>query len=672
MPKPVLPIDATNFRKDGYVSRTQAKRDGAGNIKLYEDTAELTNTTIMVEPVTSQFSVETALKLFETRFEYFKFPVQTVATGSLAKIDESINEEVANSLAGVSFEQDVITRRMELVPLVEGSDVIEWLVPTPWSGINFNDLDSLFKENSKSTLKGNYLNSFKNNVLRTVDNKTVWSGFRRIPMSNGNSPRGNGWLRITPDMLSQLQRGDKLKSTKKPMDPKYAPWKRNIKIKFTISWRPEDNTINSFKGKDGHYADFSGKTANFHSGVCLFVRLVTDPWSDTWNRDETYNEPEQPLFIQSTRDINWSLVPYLQAMIDDTTSKEDRQITHPNQSMSVEYVIDSNELLEDINNDPNITAYRGNYREFALEAISNHPSIITQCVAEISVEELPDDYIDDPGFGWDDNLPKVGYGQYLTKDDVQLKYDQFRSLFGKFTYRRHWFSGVRTIDGKHIIAAQQGKSILAIGGTNKDSNWVRMYNWTGYKWDISKTGLEYTINTNLLNAGYAVNNNFTAAGKLTAAATAFTELDTIVNVKILSAGATQVTTTQDKPASITSLYKVQADLSIPNTRIKGNTKYSGTDYATFPLRYTGGNGGVHEEIVITSTSFPELTYAIPAGKLADGDGKLQGFIRGTTPNVDNFSNDNRKVIWNGKSILGFDITNILFAFIESDQKFVKK
>ena len=132
-----------------------------------------------------------------------------------------------------------------------------------------------------------------------------------------------------------------------------------------------------------------------------------------------------------------------------------------------------------------------------------------------------------------------------------------------------------------------------------------MYDWTGYKWDISKTKIKYTINTNLLDPDYGVK-NYSASGKVTAAPGAFTELDTIVNVEILVKDQNQVTTTQDKSASIKSLTRVQNDLTKENTRILHNKTYSGTQYKAFPLTYTGGNGGAYNEIVISSTSHPAI------------------------------------------------------------------
>jgi hypothetical protein len=62
-------------------------RDGAGNIILREN--EQNNPLLIIEPVDTTILLESVLKVLDTRFEYFKFPVSTkeVAEQELTSIE---------------------------------------------------------------------------------------------------------------------------------------------------------------------------------------------------------------------------------------------------------------------------------------------------------------------------------------------------------------------------------------------------------------------------------------------------------------------------------------------------------------------------------------------------------------------------------------------------------
>lgn len=665
MPQNVNTQDATNFLKDGYVSRTQATRDGAGNIKLYEDTTNATNTTIMVEPVTSQFTVETALKLFETRFEYFKFPVQTVAAGSLEKINESIDQEVANTLAGVSFEQDLISRRLELVPLVEGSDKIRWVVPTPYYAVNFNKaeeeekatrnavLGAEFEDTNQPTRK--FLSSYQkiiNNQLRfkrgTTDPnnyQNIWYGFQSVDLINSNSPRGKGWFRISSDMLSQIRAGGQIST---PSNDNRPAWKRNIKLKFSCTWEVDDEVKQAFRGHSFIQSEYVkdandyGVNVNLHNGVCLFVRLDTAKWTSSWNRDLEYNEPEQPIFIQTTSEKYGGNLDNR----SDSTNYEDRgrynAMQYESQDMEIEYVIDSRDLFWDLNLDSNITEYSGLHQEYCWNIMATHPVTLTRCDFEISVEELPDDIATNSSYEYYTNQPKTDYTQW--RDGGQKQSNQFRSLFCKYTYSSTgWIGGVRRVNGRNILGIQQGLDRLVVGYTDNTGKWNSMHTWSGYKW--KRSTYYYLVNDTLFDAWYGFNNymyydktNFLTRfnRKLGQDAVAyFKNLDTVIytiknDTKVAIGsntnidGATNNPVTNTTPARVGELIK---SMNPPTPFIYNNIKYAGLDngpVAEVFIKYKNGNGQSYPATTI-NTNEPGVTFEIPAGKLENGNTSNKSF-----------------------------------------------
>lgn len=533
--------DVTNFFKDGYVSRTVATRDGANNIKLYEDTLKTTNDIITVEPITSQFSVETALKLFDTRFEYFKFPVQTVAAGSLQKIDSAINEDVSNTLSNISFEQDVITRRMELTPAEENSDVIRWDVPTPWWGADFFALGEVPTYGNSSRTRPYegepddpdtlfvpaYRKAFVDNKLRysegydplkvKLTGAVAYFGPERIPFTNGNSVKP-GWFRVTPEMLSQIRAGGQLKGGSQSSR---NPWKRNIKFKLNVQWQPDKQIINTFNGREFIIAEGYVKNpltsldvasphktwTNFYNGAFLIASLETDPWNGAWRYETPSVDPMAPVFIQSTsnhpvhklifreegqgqNDVNRGLIGAWEPMKNEY------------QTMTIEYVVDSRWLLQDVDISPNAYAANGEYREFTWKMLGNHPIIITNAAWDISIEELPDDYVSNSSFGYRNERPR----EEESGDAVWQKMNQFRSYYARYNAQSNldWVGGVRRVVGRNILAAQSGNTIKPICYTDLDGKWKPLlkYDDWEYKFVPNNGDPELTVNPDLFDAGY--------------------------------------------------------------------------------------------------------------------------------------------------------------------------
>jgi hypothetical protein len=94
-----------------------------------------------------------------------------------------------------------------------------------------------------------YNASFQSEIRSTLSgNQWInrWAGLQTIPLSNGNSPRP-GWIRITPEMLSQIRSAGQVKGGQ---NPNANPWKRNIKLKFSVNWNPENGVINAFESRN--------------------------------------------------------------------------------------------------------------------------------------------------------------------------------------------------------------------------------------------------------------------------------------------------------------------------------------------------------------------------------------------------------------------------------------
>ena len=70
-------------------------RDEAGNIQLQEESE--TNPLLIIEPVSTKITLNSVLKVLDTRFEYFKFPVTITATDDTADLDVDLTIESADT-----------------------------------------------------------------------------------------------------------------------------------------------------------------------------------------------------------------------------------------------------------------------------------------------------------------------------------------------------------------------------------------------------------------------------------------------------------------------------------------------------------------------------------------------------------------------------------------------
>lgn len=70
-------------------------RDDAGNIQLQEESE--TNPLLIIEPVATKITLNSVLKVLDTRFEYFKFPVTVTATDATPDLDVDLTIESADT-----------------------------------------------------------------------------------------------------------------------------------------------------------------------------------------------------------------------------------------------------------------------------------------------------------------------------------------------------------------------------------------------------------------------------------------------------------------------------------------------------------------------------------------------------------------------------------------------
>jgi hypothetical protein len=232
-------------------------RKNSSNIELTELAA--TNPMIFIDPVTVKFDVVDFINVINTRFSYFKFPVQTAGTSDLSDINIDLGFEVDNSL----FVQNQINRTYILstvgsqqIPEINikqytNSDGTEWpgsenivdlakankLLLQLEAGSDpvdiFSVTDPLIKtldEYDKLQASDGVINTFKFDVSvtyvpnKTLNTQTSTAYFLRLlhtPFSNGDTTLGA--------------------TTAAAYTPSSYPWIVALDKQFDISSQAQDN-----------------------------------------------------------------------------------------------------------------------------------------------------------------------------------------------------------------------------------------------------------------------------------------------------------------------------------------------------------------------------------------------------------------------------------------------
>lgn len=116
-------------------------RDVAGNILLKEDEQ---NRLLIIEPVATKITTESVLKVLDTRFNYYKFPVTIIETTSNdIDLDTEINLETAD-IVYARYRPDAPIR----LPLPFGN----WSEDAKFNGIGFNFVE----EGTPQKIGGHY------------------------------------------------------------------------------------------------------------------------------------------------------------------------------------------------------------------------------------------------------------------------------------------------------------------------------------------------------------------------------------------------------------------------------------------------------------------------------------------------------------------------------------
>lgn len=99
IPRRLDPVELekqSKYRSQGltYVSNNDSiiPRDDAGNIAMTEDSEE--NPLLIIDPVAEKVTTKSLLKVLNTRFEYYKFPVQVRTSGSVElNVDLTLDQD---------------------------------------------------------------------------------------------------------------------------------------------------------------------------------------------------------------------------------------------------------------------------------------------------------------------------------------------------------------------------------------------------------------------------------------------------------------------------------------------------------------------------------------------------------------------------------------------------
>lgn len=175
------------YIKNGLTTTSNNKnimpRDTAGNIVLQESGS---NPLLIIEPIVNNITQQSVLKVINTRFEYFKFPVTVRETVlDTVELDTDLDEPA-----------EIIDTSNDLTLLVE--------VPTDEKG-QPNILQTIGTKNESVWFYNNVLDSLAPNggagLRRT-------SGYKRIPFIGGTQSQ-IGTYEVTKDVIDRLNRSGK-------------------------------------------------------------------------------------------------------------------------------------------------------------------------------------------------------------------------------------------------------------------------------------------------------------------------------------------------------------------------------------------------------------------------------------------------------------------------------
>jgi hypothetical protein len=168
---PVTSDQQARYRAQGlsYISNNESiiPRDAAGNILMEEGSTN--NPLLIIDPVTEQITIKSSLKLLDTNFQYYKFPVTINPINNVIDLDIDLD-----------FESDSIAARYTIPSTIDAQGQPETL---------------------KRIGTGTLTTWFTNNVSKQ-------QGFTRIPFAGGIQTEP-GVFELTPSILNALRNSGK-------------------------------------------------------------------------------------------------------------------------------------------------------------------------------------------------------------------------------------------------------------------------------------------------------------------------------------------------------------------------------------------------------------------------------------------------------------------------------
>jgi hypothetical protein len=170
----VDPINAeqqARYQSEGltYLSNNTSiiPRDSAGNILL--DESSISNPLLIIDPVTELLTTKSALKILDTRFQYYKFPATIRPISNLEDL-----------VVDLDFESDSIATRFTIPAEINAQGQ-----PLTWQRIATSYSDNWFTDGGENT-----------------------EGRSRLPFAGGNQAEIGSYT-ITPDVLEALRTRNK-------------------------------------------------------------------------------------------------------------------------------------------------------------------------------------------------------------------------------------------------------------------------------------------------------------------------------------------------------------------------------------------------------------------------------------------------------------------------------
>lgn len=166
---PVRLDQQINYKENGLTVTSNnvniMPRDAAGNIIFHESSSE--NPLLIIEPVDTRIMLRSVLKILDTRFEYFKFPVTVTQDTNVLNLDTELSIDVISTELRLPVGRDSKNQ------------------PVPWDKISTRDNDNWYYDNSPT------------------------SGFKELPFIGGENQTTANAYTLTKSVIDELKRQNK-------------------------------------------------------------------------------------------------------------------------------------------------------------------------------------------------------------------------------------------------------------------------------------------------------------------------------------------------------------------------------------------------------------------------------------------------------------------------------